>query len=288
MKRYLFLLILLPTISLAQTPAKNDSILTVPMKLQSFQPHISIADYVDSIVVLEDENLSDCVIPLIAKGLPSIAFQLTGSSNNNGNTHLVLYGQNRKPFEFYASGHLTIIAYFLRPHVLNNLFGLDAYEATDLAIDLSYTKPAKDSNLKEQLLNAASLNTRLLLLNNYVLDLAGCIHTGINKPVAHATEIIQKSKGLVSLKNIHDELNVTERTLQRMFEQHIGLSPKAFSKICQFNSAFLQVDSGAFSKLGDIAYQNGYADQSHLIRVFKEFTNISPKEYLKQSSEFKD
>ncbi|MES2113296.1 MAG: helix-turn-helix domain-containing protein [Bacteroidota bacterium] len=258
------------------------------MKLQSFQPHISIADYVDSIVVLEDENLSDCVIPLIAKGLPSIAFQLTGSSNNNGNTHLVLYGQNRKPFEFYASGHLTIIAYFLRPHVLNNLFGLDAYEATDLAIDLSYTKPAKDSNLKEQLLNAASLNTRLLLLNNYVLDLAGCIHTGINKPVAHATEIIQKSKGLVSLKNIHDELNVTERTLQRMFEQHIGLSPKAFSKICQFNSAFLQVDSGAFSKLGDIAYQNGYADQSHLIRVFKEFTNISPKEYLKQSSEFKD
>src|SRR4051812_30849084 len=123
------------------------------MKLQSFQPHISIAGYVHSIVVLEDDDLPDeCLIPLIAKGLPSIVFQLTGSANNNGNAHLVLYGQNLKPFEFYASGHLTIIAYFLHPHILNNFFGFDANEVTDLTIDLGFTQPAKDINLKEQLL----------------------------------------------------------------------------------------------------------------------------------------
>ena len=257
------------------------------MKTQLFQPHISIAAYVESIVVLEDDGFDNFVIPLIAKGLPSIAFQLTGSSNNNGNMHLVLYGQNRKPFEFSASGHLTIIAYFLHPHILSNLFGLDANETTDLCIDLSYTRPAKDVALKERLLNAESLNKRLQLLDNYVLGLAGCIRADINKPVTYATDIIQKNKGLVSLKGLQAELNVTERTFQRMFEQHIGLSPKAFSKICQFNSAFQQIETGAFSKLGDIAYQNGYADQSHLIRVFKEFTNISPKEYLRQSSEFR-
>lgn len=258
------------------------------MKLQSFQPHISIAAYVDSIVVLGDKNLDDCIIPLIAKGLPSITFQLTGSSNNNGNPHLVLYGQNRKPFEFYASKHLTIIAYFLHPHILRNLFGFDAHEATELSVDLSYTQPAKDINLKEQLLNATSLESRLQLMNNYVLDLSGRITADINKTIAFATDVIQKNKGLVSLKTIQDELNVTERTFQRMFEQHIGLSPKTFSKICQFNSAFQQLELGTFSKLGDIAYQSGYADQSHLIRVFKEFTNISPREYLKQSADFRD
>lgn len=36
MKKYLFLLILLPTLSFAQKPSKNDSIQTVPMKLQSW------------------------------------------------------------------------------------------------------------------------------------------------------------------------------------------------------------------------------------------------------------
>jgi len=35
-----------------------------------------------------------------------------------------------------------------------------------------------------------------------------------------------------------------------------------------------------FQNLSDIAYDNDYADQSHYIRAFKEFTNITPKEYL--------
>jgi AraC-like DNA-binding protein len=33
--------------------------------------------------------------------------------------------------------------------------------------------------------------------------------------------------------------------------------------------------------LSDIAFENGYADQSHYVRAFKEFTNITPKDYLK-------
>jgi AraC-like DNA-binding protein len=257
------------------------------MKLKALQPHISIANYVHSIIVLEDDNLkNECVIPLIAKGLPSIVFQLTGAATNNGNAHLVLYGQNLKPFDFHALGHLTIIAYFLHPHILNNFFGFDANEVTDLSIDLSFTQPAKDFNLKERLLNAASLNERLQLMNNYVLELASGIRTDINKGIAFATCAIQKSAGLVSLKNIQNELRVTERTFQRLFDHHVGLSPKVFCRICQFDAAFQQLGSGQFSKLGDIAHQNGYADQSHLIRVFKEFTNISPKEYLKQSEPF--
>lgn len=36
MKKYLFLLILLPTLSFGQKQSKNDSIQTVPMKLQSW------------------------------------------------------------------------------------------------------------------------------------------------------------------------------------------------------------------------------------------------------------
>lgn len=259
------------------------------MKLQSVQSHISLASYVHSIVVLEENDLhGECVIPLIAKGLPSIVFQFTGAANNNGNDPLVLYGQNLKPFEFYASGHLTIIAYFLHPHILNSFFGFEANEVTDLSIDLSFSQPAKDINLKEQLLNAASLNERLQLMNDYVLKLAGSIYTDINKGIAFATCAIQKNNGLISLKSIQSELRVTERTFQRLFDHHVGLSPKTFCKVCQFNSAFQQLGSGQFSKLGDIAYQNGYADQSHLIRVFKEFTNISPKEYLKQSAPFRD
>ncbi|TSJ47977.1 helix-turn-helix domain-containing protein [Fluviicola chungangensis] len=37
---------------------------------------------------------------------------------------------------------------------------------------------------------------------------------------------------------------------------------------------------GHFEKITDVAYANGYFDQSHYIRSFKEFTNTTPNGYL--------
>lgn len=259
------------------------------MKLYTFKPPVLIANFVNSIVVLQDGKLqNDCTIPLIAKGMPSITFQVTGQPAQNKNSNLVLYGQNLKPFEFYAAEHLTIIAYFLRPHILSSFFGISANESTELSIDLSLFGTAREINLKEQLLNTLDLQERLGLMNRYILQLSGRLYADVNASVTHAVHAIQHQNGLASLRGIQDELGVTERTLQRMFDFHVGVSPKTFSRICQFNAAFQQLGSGQFSKLGDIAYQNGYADQSHLIRVFKEFTNYSPKEYLKESALFVD
>lgn len=76
------------------------------------------------------------------------------------------------------------------------------------------------------------------------------------------------------------ELFVTERTFQRLFEKSVGLSPNQFRKINQFNKAFQQLNRRQFSSFADIAFENGYADQSHYIRTFKEFTGLTPKEYL--------
>jgi len=80
--------------------------------------------------------------------------------------------------------------------------------------------------------------------------------------------------------NVQQELFVTERTFQRMFEKNVGIPPNQYRRICQFNTAFRQLQLRKFNKLTDIAFENGYADQSHYIRSFREFTGITPKDYL--------
>ena len=80
---------------------------------------------------------------------------------------------------------------------------------------------------------------------------------------------------------MQDELYITERTFQRMFEDKVGVSPNQYRRIAQFNSAFQQLNQRQFKHFSDIAFNNDYADQSHFIRAFKEFTNLTPKEYLK-------
>jgi AraC-like DNA-binding protein len=48
------------------------------------------------------------------------------------------------------------------------------------------------------------------------------------------------------------------------------------------------VKNGEFDKLTDVAYKTGFADQSHFIRSFKEFTQITPNDYLKSGLKDKD
>jgi len=251
------------------------------MKLRSIFPNDAVSSYIHEIIVIEDDRLlQDMIIPLVAKGYPSIVFQSTRSKTKGTVEQLVLYGQNVQPFQFHASGNLFLIAYFLHPYLLKYFFGFNAWEIKGLCIDVGGMRPAKSMNLVEQLVNARSLSARLRLMDAYVRKLSAASHGQDDKAIIWSTREIVKSHGLVSLKTLQSELCITERTFQRLFESHIGVPPKLFRKICQFNAAFGQFNKGQYKRLSDIAYDHGYSDQSHFIRVFKEFTLLTPGDYL--------
>ena len=257
--------------------------------MRSIFPADAISRYVHEIIVMEDDRLlQDMTIPLVAKGYPSIVFQSTRSKTGGTVAQLVLYGQNVRPFQLHASGDLLVIAYFLHPYLSKYFFGFNAREIKDLCIDIGVMRPAKSMNLVEQLVNACSLPARLQLMNDFVRKLSAAGHGQDDKAIIWSTREIVKSHGLVSLKTLQSELCVTERTFQRLFESHIGVPPKLFRKICQFNAAFDQFSKGQYKRLSDIAYEHGYSDQSHFIRVFKEFTLLTPSDYLENLPDMQD
>lgn len=263
------------------------------MNIQTIIPAPPIADYVSRIFVLENCKLCcDVGLPLTANGFPGLAFQTTGSTlildQHKTIDNLFLFGQTITPINLHTNGQLTLITYFFYPHSLQTLFGLNALELTDQLPDLYQVPAARNMNLREQLFNATSLNSRIGLLNSFVLKLIERNQSATKHGIFFATETIRKSKGLFPLENIRQQLNVSERTFRRLFDTYVGVSPKLFSRICQFDATFQQLNQHQFSRLSDIAYENGFSDQSHLIRTFKEFTNNSPTQYLKHSSAFLD
>lgn len=261
------------------------------MKLHSILPHPSISNFVSKIVAIEDCKLSfDVGLPLFANGYPGFAFQTASSELISESTrkidNLFLFGQTITPVKLYTPDRLTFIAYFLYPHTLKMLFGCSAKELADTTIDLNFLEPAKRMNLKEQLLNATAMDIRLNIMNSFVVKLIESNCTDAQKSILFATQALRRSKGLAPLTAIQKELAISERTFRRLFDLYVGISPKMFGRICQFDSAVQQLTGNHFTKLGDVAYDNGYADQSHLIRSFKEFTYLSPSEYLKKCSDF--
>ena len=76
---------------------------------------------------------------------------------------------------------------------------------------------------------------------------------------------------------------ITARYMQQLFVQYTGLTPKLYNQINRFQKSLRLVTAGNES-LTAIAYECGYADQSHFIREFKTFTGHTPSGYSVENS----
>jgi AraC-like DNA-binding protein len=251
-------------------------------KVYSPKPSERVADYVQRILVLENFSISSPFgMPLFANGTPTLLFVTSKASIADKPTnHLTLFGQTVFPTTLSIAESFSLIAYFLQPQCLTTLFKISASELTNQPVELNLIENKKASELQDQLLNASSTQEMICLLDNFILSGFSNKHRDEER-VKHAAALIAKCPTKEILSKVLDQLFVTERTFERMFEQHIGVNPSLYRRICQFHNSFQQLNQRQFVKLSDVAFQNGYSDQSHFIRSFKEFANVTPKEYLK-------
>lgn len=221
-----------------------------------------------------------------ADGSPGLIFQQTEKGMYlNGYKKLssiFLYGQTVKPVEIGYHGNFKMIVVYFHSHVLNTLFGIKANEITDTCLDFSLLPPSAGRRLSEQLINLEQTKTQIELLCNFLLKV---VQGGKQEDscLRFAVEQIKRTKGEISLRKLHDYLNVTERTFERRFEQHVGISAKLFARICRFQAGLAHLNKKNYSTLSDIALDNGYFDQAHFIKSFKEFTGVTPLEYTKKN-----
>jgi AraC-like DNA-binding protein len=119
------------------------------------------------------------------------------------------------------------------------------------------------------------------VLSKHFLECLKNQSTAGDQLVQYALQEIVRSNGNVPLKELLKQVNLSERTLERKFKESVGVSPKLFSRICQFQATLSHLRDNSFDKLSDVAFANDYADQSHFIRVFREFTGLSPLQYVR-------
>lgn len=261
------------------------------MKYQEIAPPAYLKNHVRYFWTLESsgtEHLPHIFGP-VADGCPGLILQQSADGSfyqeDKQLPDLLLYGQTTRYTELHTTGAICSIGVCCYPHALKSVFGLNADELTNTCLDLDLLAVTKDFYLAEKLSDTPSLAAKIDIISAFIFNQISKNTAGTDEVTQFALTQIIASKGSIALKDLQQQLQLTERSFERRFKQGVGISPKLFSRICRFQNSLEQLRNNKYSKLSDIAFENDYADQSHYIRVFKEFAGFSPYQYQKKSSE---
>jgi transcriptional regulator GlxA family with amidase domain len=75
------------------------------------------------------------------------------------------------------------------------------------------------------------------------------------------------------------ELNVSERTLRRHFDSHVGLSPKSLQRVLRVQGTMRALVEQPRTPRARLALAGGFSDQPHWNREFKRLLAMSPGEF---------
>jgi AraC-like DNA-binding protein len=97
------------------------------------------------------------------------------------------------------------------------------------------------------------------------------------QPVLPLIADIQRLKGKLTITQLARRNFITIRHLERLFQHHLDLTPKAFINFVRYQAAMVHIQSKPAPRtLLDIALECGYYDHAHLANEIKKYSGLAP------------
>ncbi|HEX4212783.1 MAG TPA: helix-turn-helix domain-containing protein [Candidatus Dormibacteraeota bacterium] len=89
---------------------------------------------------------------------------------------------------------------------------------------------------------------------------------------------------LLRAEQVAERTGIARRTLQRLFQEYVGVGPKWVIRRYRLHEAAERLAAGDSVDLADLALELGYFDQAHLARDFHATTGSTPAEYARRNA----
>ncbi len=239
------------------------------MKYREILPSENLRPFIDAYWILETDALHQPVSRIIyANGCTDIFV-------NKGNT---IPDMNGIPFNtgvLYLGGTMTYSGVYnsvpnnlsigirFRPGGFSVFYNLPLFEAVDQVIEFP------DSGL----LNI--LNPDELLADRLNVFFSAKIKN--SRTIIPIVQTVESFKGKISVDALAKTHHLTRRTLERSFNESIGITPKEFIKIMRFQEVLKKLrDRKHKESLYYMAYEMGYYDHAHLANEVKRYSGLTP------------
>jgi AraC-like DNA-binding protein len=89
-------------------------------------------------------------------------------------------------------------------------------------------------------------------------------------------------RSLLKVAQVEEKCGVGTRSLQRLFERYVGVSPKWVLSRYRMHDVVTDLDAGYGGSLADLAAKYGWFDQAHFTREFTDLVGVPPGAYQRQ------
>lgn len=173
-------------------------------------------------------------------------------------------------------GALTMINFRLSPCSIFRFTDKDASLYANKLISFDKLLDVDSSRLIENLIKTDDLQKRVNLIQDFIEQLA------LNRPSVRDekfSEIIRdilNNKGQIHVQQLIEKHAVSYTYMERLFHHYIGISPKKYSSLLRIKHIIELSREKPSMRYIDLALEQGYYDQAHFNKEFKQFTGINP------------
>ena len=198
--------------------------------------------------------------------------------NGSANIHIEILGKYTNPVLLEYKGQLREISVIFKPLGMNRFFkdnylSLAPKFSQELVNDVwgqfgesLFTGDDDISKIESFLLSQFCDNQEL-----------SCIENSLS--------FLENSIEQMSISDIAIKVGLNLKTFQRHFQKHMGCIPVEYRRIYRFRSSLTnKLNNRQLKNLTEITYEEGYYDQSYLIKEFRKITNHNPKDFFKSAS----
>ncbi len=201
------------------------------------------------------------------------------------NAHLVfdrgqtaVHGVVRQVFERELQGRGRVLGLRFRVGGLRPLLSgpMSALTGRVVSTEALWNLPA--AAVESQVLEAQDAATMCTIAQAFLQPLLK--NAGPPEALAEqAVAVAAANEGPVTVSALAHELDMSERQLQRLFREHVGVPPKWVVQRFRLQEAVHRLSRSEAVDLADLAQSLGFFDQAHFTREFSRLIGRSPASY---------
>lgn len=236
-------------------------------------------------ILKSEEPFSVLTFPI---GCPQIIFH-RGSCPyipelGENQSRFTISGQVNFPAHIQSNGNLGMIVAVFYPHTIGMFIDTPPSAFYNLEIS-GYDIENKHLNLLAgRALECSDAHNAISLIEQWLLSRIN--HSWNIDRIRAALSIMLHSTS-ASVETLAKIACLGKRQFERLIRECVGMNPKEYGRIVRFQRALRMMQLGSRDYTG-IAYATGYADQSHFIREFRQFSGITPKQLAEYQTPYSD